>query len=390
MTGFTPFMLTGLELAPWWRPLADLEAALAKGGAAQAAYAHLWRSLYAARQPDLYSACAAALLWREQPLARAFKPTESVRLAASYDLEQLLPRLRRDYAAEVAGVPPLSSLEFERDERLGDLAELLEKAKAEAVLKYLIQAYAAQGAGLAARFAALRWQNGELAGVAHPLRPALADLVDLERQLGQLSHNTERFLAGQGAQHALLYGPRGAGKSTAVRALLPPYEAQGLRLVELAPAELRDLPELAGRLWGRPQRFIVFVDDLSFEAGDASYQALKTLLEGSLEARPDNMLLYATSNRRHLVSEQFSDRPDPLNNDVHAWDTQNERLALADRFGLTVTFPGASQKRYLEIVAGLLSRRGLMLKNWRERAIRFADWGNGYSGRSARQFVESL
>jgi hypothetical protein len=139
----------------------------------------------------------------------------------------------------------------------------------------------------------------------------------------------------------------------------------------------------------RPHCYILFVDDLSFEQGDNSYHQLKTLLEGSLTARPDNVLIYATSNRRHLVKEQFSDRPDPLNDDVHGWDTHHERLALSDRFGLTITFPDASQQRYLEIVKGLVNFENLEIENLDERAIRFAEWGNGYSGRTAQQFVDS-
>jgi uncharacterized protein len=118
----------------------------------------------------------------------------------------------------------------------------------------------------------------------------------------------------------------------------------------LAPKDLIALPEVIETVRFHPHRFVIFVDDLNFEAGDNAYGPLKTLLEGSLTERPDNVLVYATSNRRHLVREHFSDRPDPLSDDVHAWDTHNERLALSDRFGLTITFPDATQQRYLDIV----------------------------------------
>ncbi len=150
------------------------------------------------------------------------------------------------------------------------------------------------------------------------------------------------------------------------------------------------LPEISEQLRGRPHRYLIFTDDLSFEAGSSAYGPLKSLLEGSLTARPENILIYATSNRRHLVLERFGDRPDPSNADVHAWDTQHERLALADRFGLVITFPDATQRRYLDIVRGLAGRDRLTDPDLEERAVRFAEWGNGYSGRTAEQFVRAL
>jgi uncharacterized protein len=214
--------------------------------------------------------------------------------------------------------------------------------------------------------------------------------VGVEAALGRLYANTEAFLAGRGGHHALLYGPRGSGKSTALRSLGGRYAAAGLRLVEVGPGDLHELPQLLQQLSDRPHRYLLFVDDLSFEAGSAAYGPLKSLLEGSLGGQPDNVRVYATSNRRHLVAERFSERPDPLDDDVHAWDTQHDRLALADRFGLTLTFPDATQRRYLEIVRGLAARDGVTDGELEAKAVRFADWGNGYSGRTAQQFLEAL
>jgi predicted AAA+ superfamily ATPase len=154
--------------------------------------------------------------------------------------------------------------------------------------------------------------------------------------------------------------------------------------------DLAELPNIVEVLGKQPTRFIVFVDDLSFEVGDDRYHPLKTLLEGALQRRPDNILIYATSNRRHLVTERLRDRPDPLDDDVHAWDTQHERLALADRFGLTITFPNANQRAYLTIVQGLAEQLSLVVDDELEaRAINFAKWGNGLSGRVAQQFIDS-
>jgi predicted AAA+ superfamily ATPase len=212
----------------------------------------------------------------------------------------------------------------------------------------------------------------------------------VEGAVARLRVNTEAFLAERGSHHTLLYGPRGSGKSTALRSLGGRYAAAGLRLIEVLPESLGELPQILGELRGRPHRYLLFVDDLSFEAGSGAYGPLKSLLEGSLGGRPENALVYATSNRRHLVGERFSERPGPLNDDVHAWDTQHERLALADRFGLVITFPDTTQRRYLEIVRSLAERDGLTDADLDAKAVRFAEWGNGYSGRTAQQFLEAL
>lgn len=225
-------------------------------------------------------------------------------------------------------------------------------------------------------------------GLTHPDRPDWGELHGLDEQLARLESNTTALLAGRPAHHALLYGPRGSGKSTAVKGLLRRFAGTGLRLLELPSSELAELPLLLEQLRRQPNSFVIFIDDLSFEAGEVSYRPLKSLLEGSLASRPGNLAVYATSNRRHLLRERLGDRPDPLDDDVHGWDTHNERLALADRFGLTITFPNLDQRRYLETVAALAALRGVADDSLGERALRFAEWGNGYSGRTAKQFID--
>ena len=400
------FVLSALEASSWGQALEKLRQALAQKEreAVLEAYVALVRALSERGTPDLATALAEDLLFTASPLSRALEqdpelPT-GLRTAAQQDLDTLLTLTNRDWQAEASRVvgrplPPLKALAHESSkERVTELAASLASGDAAWLLARLVETYRQHGAGLLARFEAFRWTAASpaagLVGIAYPLKTSLDRLVGLERQLARLHQNTLAFLSDKRAQHALLYGPRGSGKSTAVRGLLKHYAAAGLRMVELSPADTSALPEIVEQLRFRPHYYLIFVDDLSFEAGDSGYQPLKTLLEGSLTERPHNVLLVATSNRRHLVKEGFKDRPDPLDDDVHAWDTQNERLALADRFGLTLTFPNATQQRYLEVVRGLAEQEGVVAENLEERAIRFAEWGNGYSGRTAQQFLDAL
>lgn len=391
---------------PWARALVQLADACVGREAAQvgAVYADLYAALAEAGHASLYEAAAAALLYTESPLAAGLdrgsgEPAPGLLAGARYDLGVLEELLRHDWQTEAADIvglelPPLTSLAQPQDSPVTALAKTLHSADTETVLTELLTAYRKDGAGDLARFPAFRWSDGALRGVLHPAWTEADRLVGVGSALAQLRANTEAFLAGRGtrhgAQHTLLYGPRGSGKSTALRSLGGRYAVAGLRFVEVAPGELTDLPEISEALRGRPHRYLIFVDDLSFEAGSRAYGPLKSLLEGSLGGGPDNVLVYATSNRRHLVGERFSERPDPHGDDPHPWDTQHERLALADRFGLVITFPDATQRRFLEIVRGLAERDGITDADLDAKAVRFAEWGNGYSGRTAQQFVEAL
>jgi predicted AAA+ superfamily ATPase len=248
--------------------------------------------------------------------------------------------------------------------------------------------YARHGAGRFGRYRAFRWRASALQAVLESDPVRLTELVAYEREREPLLRNTERFLAGLPAQHALLYGLPGTGKSSTVKALLNEYADRGLRLVEVAKEDLGALPRVLEILRGRRPHFVLFVDDLSFEEHEVEYKSLKALLEGSVEEPPENVRVYATSNRRNLVRERFSERDD----DVHARDTVEERLSLAARFGLRLTFPAPDQQRYLEIVAGLARQRGIKIAEGEliERAILWDRWHAGRSGRTARQFVNEL
>jgi uncharacterized protein len=251
--------------------------------------------------------------------------------------------------------------------------------------------YAGHGAGPFGHHRAFHWRDGRLQAVSRPDPVRLAELVAYEREREPLIRNTERFLAGLPAHHALLYGLPGTGKSSTVKAILNEYASEGLRLVEVTKEDLAELPRVLEVLRGRGPRFVLFVDDLSFEEHEVEYKALKALLEGSVEEPPGNVRLYATSNRRNLIRESFSDRGD-AGDDVHARDTMQEKLSLAARFGLRLTFPSPDQARYLQIVAGLAGERGLevLAEDLRERALLWDRWHAGRSGRTARQFVDEL
>jgi predicted AAA+ superfamily ATPase len=261
----------------------------------------------------------------------------------------------------------------------------------EACAQLLADHYARHGAGPFGRHGAFRWNEGQLQAVVGPDPVRLADLVAYEREREPLIRNTERFLAGLPAHHALLYGLPGTGKSSTVKAVLNRYAGEGLRLVEVKKEDLAELQGVLDLLRGRGVRFVLFVDDLSFEEHEVEYKALKALLEGSIEGPPENVRVYATSNRRNLIRERFSDRDDG-SDDVHARDTMQEKLSLAARFGLRVTFPPPDQARYLQIVAALAQRRGLQIpaQDLQNRALLWDRWHAGRSGRTARQFVDEL
>lgn len=253
--------------------------------------------------------------------------------------------------------------------------------------------YQRYGSGLFAQYRAFRWQGGQFIGIRYPDPIKLSTLVGYESQRDTLLKNTEFLLSGEMALHVLLYGSRGSGKSSLVKALLNEYKERSLCLVEVAKSDLKDLPEIVEHLRGVPQKFIIFVDDLSFEEDDDAFKALKVVLEGNLTARPQNVVVYATSNRRHLIREFFVDRPAPKDNDeIHAWDTMQEKLSFSDRFGLTLTFEPANQDTYLNIVRHLAAQAEINItpEELKYQALQWATRHNGRSGRTARQFIDFL
>lgn len=391
----------------WWGALEQLVMALdgvgpVSAAALRRAYADLAGTLAAAHHPDVATAIATGLVDHDAPyqVDDTGSPPLGVKRILDLDIALLAETAARDLgasarAAGLATAPRLTELapaggDDERRSVIASLAEPLARGAAAEARDAYLRVLRTFGSGPTALNRALRFMGGRLAAVAAPQGTSLSDLVGLGEQLDKLVANTQALLERRPSHNTLLYGPRGSGKSTAVRGLLERFGPEGLRLVELPVEELGELAALLDDLRRRPQSFVLFVDDLGFEDGDPSYRPLKTLLEGGLSGRPANVALYATSNRRHLIKERFADRPDPLDDDVHRWDTHHEKLALADRFGLTLTFPDAGQRRYLELIRALAARRQLVVDDLEQHAISFAEWGNGYSGRTARQFIDTL
>lgn len=246
--------------------------------------------------------------------------------------------------------------------------------------------------GLLARYSALRWSPDDgLVGIEQADPVVLDDLVGYQAQKRQVCENTEKLLLSLPANHVLLYGPRGTGKSSLIKALLQEYRERGLHMVELNRDDLWSLGRLVEELQDYAVPCIIFIDDLSFEESETQYKGFKAILEGSLQARPAHVLIYATSNRRHLIREYFSDREGP-GHEIHLQETLQEKLSLADRFGLTVSFPPVAQELYLEMVEKMAADEGLTIEPemLRERALAWERSRHGPSGRSARQFIDSL
>jgi len=220
---------------------------------------------------------------------------------------------------------------------------------------------------------------------------ALEDLVGYEFQKQQLIDNTEAFVQGRKANNCLLFGDAGTGKSSSIKGILNRYYDQGLRMIEIYKHQFKDLTAVISQVKNRNYKFIIYMDDLSFEDFEIEYKYLKAVIEGGLERRPDNVLIYATSNRRHLVREKFSDKRE-AGDDLHSSDTVQEKLSLAARFGVTIYYGMPEKKEFQEIVRVLAERNGVELTEQEllEKANMWELRHGGMSGRTAAQFITHL
>jgi predicted AAA+ superfamily ATPase len=233
-----------------------------------------------------------------------------------------------------------------------------------------------------------RQYNRELRPV-HDIDPIqLFQLVGIEKQKEELIRNTQRFIAGRPANNSLLWGARGTGKSSLVKAVFNNFRVHSLRLIEVDKQDLINLPEIVDRIRNLPYKYIVFCDDLSFGANEGTYKHFKSVMEGSIEVAPENILIYATSNRRHLLPEKMSDNLETtiVNDEIHYSDTVEEQISLSDRFGLWIAFYPESLENYLKIVDSLFSDFTGSREDLHKAAKLFAASRATKSGRTARQF----
>lgn len=285
-------------------------------------------------------------------------------------IDAMKPLLGNEYAATLAGLPRW-------------------RAAAPFDFDSLTQFYRDHGAGLFAKYRAFLWEDGNLVPVADPDCPRPEDLLGYEHQRGMVEQNTRLMLAGRQANNVLLFGDGGTGKSATVKSMLYLPGMEDLRLIEVEKENLTGMPELIRSLAGRRQKFILFIDDLAFDQDDKTYSALKTILEGTLEKRPVNVCICATSNRRHLVRQTFSDR---AGDEVDTFETISEKTALAERFGLRIPYLTMNKADYLALVDHLAAQAGVDIPADRLHAQAMT-WEIRHAGRTprvARQFVASL
>ena len=299
---------------------------------------------------------------------------------------QAIPKRKRTYTQDV-------SLQVQTLCR-----KLEETTDAEGMFRLVTEYYQQYGFGVFAMNRAFRIQHETDTRVSFiPISNIdgvmLGDLLGYDIQKKALRENTEAFLSGKPANNVLLYGDAGTGKSTSVKALINEYYDRGLRMIEIYKHQFRDLSSLLAQIKNRNYRFIIFIDDLSFEENEVEYKFLKAVIEGGVETRPDNVLIYATSNRRNLIRETWNDRQDMEHQgDIHRSDTIEEKMSLSARFGVSINFNTPTQKEYHQIVLALAERQGIRMdqKDLLAKANTWQVRHRSFSGRTAQQFISHL
>lgn len=284
-------------------------------------------------------------------------------------------------------------------EKVQALSGRLEEGKnAEDFFRAVTDFYKAYGVGMFGLNKAFRIrdkENGpvEFMAINNMEQVVLSDLVGYEIQKKKLRENTEAFVEGKKANNVLLFGDSGTGKSTSIKAIVNEYYDRGLRMIEIYKHQFKDLSNVIAQIKNRNYRFIIYMDDLSFEEFEIEYKFLKAVIEGGVETKPENILIYATSNRRHLIKENWSDREDVHNeNGMHQSDTMEEKLSLVHRFGVTINYSKPSQKEYFSIVVELAKKQGIQMSE-QELCAEANKWElshGGISGRTAQQFINYL
>lgn len=283
-------------------------------------------------------------------------------------------------------------------DKVKQLSKQMEQAKdEEEIFTIITDFYRNYGVGKFGLNKAFRLRHEEagveLIPITNTDEVRLDDLIGYELQKKKLVENTKNFVEGRKANNCLLFGDSGTGKSTSIKAILNEYYSQGLRMIEIYKHQFKDLSTVIAQIMNRNYRFIIYMDDLSFEEFEIEYKYLKAVIEGGLETKPDNVLIYATSNRRHLIRETWSDRSDMSQDELHRSDTMQEKLSLVNRFGVSINYAKPSQKEYFEIVCKLAKRYDSITMSDEELCREANKWElshGGISGRTAQQFINYL
>ena len=321
-----------------------------------------------------------------------------------YDFSWLEKELGTDCFSRLSDYRAISKPELMYNKNVSEkvqaLSEKLGKALDETeFFKLVTDFYRTYGVGMFGLNRAFRISSEASANrvIFYPInnmdKVMLEDLIGYEIQKKKLVDNTRAFVEGRRANNVLLFGDSGTGKSTSVKAIVNEFYDQGLRMIEIYKHQFKDLSRIISQIKNRNYRFIIYMDDLSFEEFETEYKFLKAVIEGGVETKPENILIYATSNRRHIIKEVWSDRDDvKINNGMHQSDTMEEKLSLVHRFGVTISFSKPGQKEYFHIVSGLARRAGLSIsgEELRREAERWELAHGGVSGRTAQQFINYL
>jgi len=291
--------------------------------------------------------------------------------------------------AEIENYMPVNVKENELLAYIGTISDEKE------LLNSFIKFYNASGCGDVSLYHSFKYDDkkGKIVGIEHPDPITFDDLIGYESQINELINNTTAFIKGFPANNVMLVGSRGTGKSSSVKALANKFYSDGLRVIGITKEQIIELPKILSMLKNRGRRFIIFIDDLSFDESEVQYKYMKSLLDGGFENKPDNVLFYATSNRRHLVSEKWGDRQRGSDEaEIHTQDTLNEKLSLADRFGITIFYPKPTPSEYTRIVKVMARRLEIPLSDetLEKESLKWEINQKGISGRTAKQFINNL
>ncbi len=329
----------------------------------------------------------------------AYKDIELIWQIFNFDLSQLLS-IDKDTFDIICDFHSDSSNVYMQNanRKLTSLVHDMEKAdNAQDFMRAISDFYMQYGVGQYAIYDCFRVQeNGYdscLVPIANADKRTLDDLVGYELQKRQVVQNTEAFLAGKPANNVLLYGDGGTGKSSTIKAIISEYSSQGLRIIEIYKHQFKSISNVISQIKNRNYKFVLYLDDLSFEEFEIEYKYFKAIIEGGLESRPNNVIIYATSNRRHLIKETWADKNDGhMEGEIHRNDTLQEKLSLVSRFGLSIFYGCPTKQEFLDIVHALAKARGLDISDEEldRKALQWDIRGGGRSGRSAQQFINSL